>query len=105
MRRGTTPTHCFTLPVAANQIEDIYITYLQSGIIKFEKSKSEIEIDDSPDGFTSTAKTTLSQAETLSLCDSVDSYIQIRFTTISGSAFASQIIREPVENKKKNGEI
>lgn len=42
--RGTTPYHNFLLPLKAEDIDKIYITYMQNGEILFERSKDSIEI-------------------------------------------------------------
>lgn len=105
MRRGTTPTHCFSLPVTAEHVDKIYITYSQINATKFEKSKQDIILTNNEDSNTCTAKVSITQSDTLSLTANVDCNIQVRFITTVNEAFASQIIREPVENILKDGEI
>ena len=53
--RGTTPYHSFILPLSTQQIETLYITYLQNGQVVLEKNLEEIELHDllldTEDGF------------------------------------------------------
>lgn len=53
--RGTTPYHSFILPLSTEQIETLYITYLQNGQVVLEKNLEEIELHDllldTEDGF------------------------------------------------------
>ena len=105
MRRGTTPTHCFSLPVKAENVDKIYITYSQIKTIKFEKTKPDVSLKDNDDGMSCMAEVSLNQNDTLELIANVDCNIQIRFVTTVEEAFASQIICEPVEDILKEGEI
>lgn len=42
--RGTTPYHSFALPLSMDDIEDIYITYMQNNEVVFEKTLDDIEL-------------------------------------------------------------
>lgn len=44
--RGTTPYHTFIVPLASNQINEIFITYLQNGEVVLDKTSADIEISD-----------------------------------------------------------
>ena len=44
--RGTTPYHTFIVPLTAQQIDEVYITYLQNGEIILDKTKNDVEITD-----------------------------------------------------------
>lgn len=44
INRGTTPYHSFVLPIATDDIDQIYITYMQNGEVVVERSKEEIEL-------------------------------------------------------------
>lgn len=44
--RGTTPYHSFVLPLSSEQIETLYITYLQNGQVVLDKGLEEIELHD-----------------------------------------------------------
>ncbi len=104
MRQGTTPTHTFSIPVPKNLINSIFINYTQRGAMIIEKSGEDISLEDK-DEDSCAASVTLTQGETLKLRPGSDCSIQVRFTTASGEAFASQIILEPVEAVLKDGVI
>ena len=100
MRRGTTPTHTFTLPeeIPLSTFTVIFITYSQMGKVRVEKSINDIFIDGH------TASVTLTQADTLSFrSGSVE--IQMRAKTALGEAYASDIVTVPAEKILKDGEI
>ena len=44
--RGTTPYHTFIVPLTSQQIDEVYITYLQNGEVILDKTKSDVEILD-----------------------------------------------------------
>ena len=44
--RGTTPFHSFILPFTTADISDIYITYIQNGQMKVEKTGAQITLED-----------------------------------------------------------
>ena len=107
MTRGTTPTHTFTLPddLTSATISALYITYAQHGTTVLEKTLSDVTIN----GGVITC--TLTQADTLKFevldqhcgCDKVD--IQVRLKTYDGVVMASDIMRIPVQDVLKDGEI
>ena len=107
MTRGTTPTHTFTLPddLKTATISALYITYAQHGTTVLEKTLSDVTIN----GGVITC--TLTQADTLKFevldqhcgCDKVA--IQVRMKTSDGAAMASDIMRIPVQDVLKDGEI
>ena len=100
MRRGTTPTHTFTLPeeIPLSTFTVIFITYSQMGRVRVEKTIDDIIID----GHTVTV--ILTQADTLSFrSGSVE--IQMRAKTALGEAYASDIVTVPAEKILKDGEI
>lgn len=98
MYRGTTPTHTFTLPFNASEITTIYITYAQNGNTKIEKTLSDCTIAEK------TISTTLTQAETLSLCSGKNTEIQLA-VAINNKVLRSNIITVPTERILKDGEI
>jgi hypothetical protein len=66
--RGTTPYQEFELPVSADQVSNIYVTYFQENKRIFEKGMSEIEIQDleeSEEKTKSIATVHLTQEDTL----------------------------------------
>ena len=107
MTRGTTPTHTFTLPddLTSATISALYITYAQGSKTVLEKTLSDVTIN----GGVITC--TLAQADTLKFevldqhcgCDKVA--IQVRMKTSDGAAMASDIMRIPVMDVLKDGEI
>lgn len=44
--RGTTPYHTFMVPMAADDIDEVYITYLQNNEVVLDKDKTAITIED-----------------------------------------------------------
>ena len=107
MTRGTTPTHTFTLPddLKTATLSALYITYAQGSKTVLEKTLSDVTIN----GGVITC--TLTQADTLAFdvknqvcnCDKVN--IQVRIKTSDGVAMASDIMRIPVMDVLKDGEI
>lgn len=43
---GSTPTHFFTFPIKADDIDKILITYMQDGQIVLQKSKDDLEFEE-----------------------------------------------------------
>ena len=107
MTRCTTPTHTFTLPddLKTATLSALYITYAQGSKTALEKTLSDVTIN----GGVITC--TLTQADTLKFevldkhcgCDKVD--VQVRLKTSDGVAMASDIMRIPVMDVLKDGEI
>ena len=107
MTRGTTPTHTFTLPdnLKTATISALYITYAQHGTTVLEKALSDVTTNNG------VITCTLTQADTLAFevldqrcgCDKVD--VQVRMKTSDGTAMASDIMRIPVMDILKDGEI
>ena len=98
MRRGTTPTLTFTLPVDSSIIERLFITFSQKRGIMLEKNIDDCEFIDGA------LQVTLSQKETLSFnVGAID--IQIRLKTNDGSAMASNIVVAEIRDCLKDGEI
>lgn len=107
MTRGTTPTHTFTLPdgLKTATLSALYITYAQRGTTVLEKTLSDVTINNG------VITCTLTQADTLAF-KVVDQYcggdkvdIQVRLKTSDGTAMASDIMRIPVQDVLKDGEI
>ena len=98
MRRGTTPTLTFTLPIDASKISCLFVTFCQRGKIILEKNIDDCELDKE------ILKVTLSQKETLSFeVGRID--IQIKLKTEDGSVMASDIEIANVEKCLKDCEI
>ena len=107
MTRGTTPTHTFTLPdnLKTATLSALYITYAQRGETVLEKTLSDVTINNG------VITCTLTQAETLLFSvrnharSTDDVAIQVRMKTSDGTAMASDIMRIPVMDVLKDGEI
>ena len=115
MRRGTTPTHVFYIDDASlENIEELYITYAQGRRIILEKTLEDVELDTEEN----TISVSLTQEDTLKFKTTQWSYlypnenkkdikvkIQIRLKYEDGSAFASNIMLDDVDDILKDGEI
>lgn len=99
MRRGTTPTFKFTLPIDTSSIVAVYISVAQHRKIIIEKTIDDCTLD----GNLISVK--LTQDETLLLVESNTTEIQLRMRLADGSALASQIFSESTERILKDGEI
>ena len=85
MTRGTTPTHIFTLPIFASNIDKLRITYSQDQDIILEKTEADIERSGK------TIRYTLTQEETLKFRAKSSVNIQVRVLTTDNMALASPI--------------
>lgn len=117
MRRGTTPTHVFTVDDASlENIAELYITYAQGKQIVLEKTLDDVVIDTE----NNTISVTLTQEDTLKFKTSQWSYlypndnkkdmmveiqIRMKYDDLNHSAFASNIVLIDVEKLLKNGVI
>lgn len=121
--RGTTPYHSFIIPIAADQIKTVYITYLQNNEIIFDKDNEDIEIkpvildtenadtDGEEDDYLvaySQLTTHLTQEDTLSFrfypaAEKNIAVIQIRILDVNDEAYASEPIRERIFGVLKDG--
>ena len=114
--RGTTPYHNFILPILVEDIDAVYVTYLQNNEVILDKSnlKDEFEINNlidlenanveilTPEERESSQLTLhLSQEDTLKFhfypaAKKNIAVIQIRILTKDGEAFASMPINERI---------
>lgn len=85
MRRGTTPTHTFTLPFSVDVIDKIRVIYAQSEIVKFIKKKSDVQLNGNK------VVVKLTQQDTFKLNCKLKTDIQLRVLTTSGDALTSDI--------------
>lgn len=98
MRRGTTPTLIFSLPVDASSVECLFITFCQNKKIIIEKNINDCELSNY------TLNCTLSQKDTLAFnIGTID--MQIRLRTIDGTAMASNVVVSDIKDCLKDGEI
>lgn len=108
IRRGTTPTHTFTLPVKSEDVEAIYVTYAQFETAVVELSGDDVSLTDVKDAESdsgSVASITLSQTDTLLFNGGASAQVQVRFKSNDGTAFASQKIKIIIEDVIKDGAI
>jgi len=85
MRRGTTPTHIFTIPLDSQQIKSVRVVYAQEGRAVIVKENGAFTMNGN------VIKLKLTQAETLSLQHDKNVKIQMRFVLNSGESFVSDI--------------
>lgn len=126
--RGTTPYHSFILPVLAEEIDTIWITYCQNENIIFERSNlqeddrmeiinlldlyenASVEITSEEEKTFSQLTIHLTQEETLGFTfyaaakDNIAT-IQIRILTVDGEAYASEPVRERIFGVRHEGVI
>ena len=126
--RGTTPYHSFLLPLKAEEIGAIYVTYYQNGEILFERSGdaedenfSIVNVEDLYENASVEPLTEeelnscqlslhLTQEETLKFkfypaAEKNIAVIQIRLLTTDGEAYASDPIKERIFGVLKDGVI
>ena len=123
--RGTTPYHNFILPILAEQIEAIYVTYLQNNEVILDKSNltddfdinnlidlenANVEILTEEEQESSQLTIHLSQEDTLKFhfypaAKKNIAVIQIRILTTDGEAFASMPINERIFGVLHDGVI
>ena len=122
--RGTTPYHNFILPILAEDIKEVYVTYLQNKEVILDKGKEDVEINDLvdlyenasmeelPEEVSSSCQLTvhLTQEDTLSFhfypaAKKNIAVIQIRILTADDEAFASMPINERIFGVLHDGVI
>lgn len=123
--RGTTPYHSFIIPLTKEEIDTIYVTYLQNEEIVLEKSKEDMTIinlldllgeDLTVEDLTEEEKAScqvelhLTQEDTLKFkfypaARKNIAVIQIRVKTLDGEAYSSDPIQERIMGILKEGEI
>ena len=93
MKRGTTPTHTFTLPFDATMIAKARVLYSQNDAVILRKEGSDITIDGN------TLVVRLSQEDTFKFTLGFQKYveIQVRVLTPANESIVSDIIRVPVD--------
>ena len=122
--RGTTPYHNFILPILAEDIKEVYVTYLQNKEVILDKGKEDVEINDLvdlyenasveelPEEVSNSCQLTvhLTQEDTLSFhfypaAKKNIAVIQIRILTADDEAFASMPINERIFGVLHDGVI
>lgn len=97
MKRGTTPTHTFTLPFDVSMIQKLRVLYSQDGELKLTKTEATME------GNTVSVK--LTQADTFILKCGRFVDIQLRILTPAGDALNSDVIRVAVDRCLEEDEL
>ena len=122
--RGTTPYHKFVVPMSSQDIDTIYITYLQNGEIVLDKTGEDVSVEDVDietenahmedyeiePSESSQVTLHLTQEDTLKFkfypaAEKNIAVIQLRILTSEGEAYASDPIRERIFGVLKEGEI
>ena len=127
--RGTTPYHTFIVPLTSQQIDEVYITYLQNGEVILDKTKSDVEIldvdletenahmEDLEEEIIEEAEPTssqvtvhLTQEDTLKFnffpaAEKNIAVVQLRILDTDGEAYASDPIHERIYGVLKEGVI
>ena len=81
---GTTPTHYFTIPISAEMVRNVEITYCQRGKIILQKYKDDCKINED------VISCDLTQEETFLFEDYANVKIQIRVLDVRGKVFKSR---------------
>lgn len=97
MRRGTTPTHVFTVPVEADTITALSLVYAQNGMIVIEKGLSDVTVSGK------TVQVSLTEDETLKFFSGAVE-IQLRIG-IGSKRMASDVIKVAVGDILKGGKL
>lgn len=122
--RGTTPYHSFILPMHADEITEIYISYTQNGQMILDKTSADAEIHDIVDLYENASMEELteeelnscqvtlhlSQEDTLAFrfypaAEKNIAVIQVRVLAVDGEAYASDPIHERIMGVIKDGQI
>lgn len=91
MRRGTTPTHTFSLPFDMEMISKVRITYFQNEVEVMTKTLEDCTIEGSELSYQ------LTQEETLLFSETYNIEIQIKVLTAGNEALLSDVIEEKPE--------
>lgn len=99
IRRGTTPTHVFTVDADLTQAVALYITYKQNDQVVIEKTLADCTIDET------TVTVQLTQSESLKFTTAAKVEVQIRAKFSDETAIASNIMETDAGRILKGGEI
>ena len=100
MRRGTTPTHKFTIPFVINNLSIISIVYSQYGKIVLEKATADCAVAKTDSNMI--IGTALSETDTLKFDEGMVD-IQIRLGDTDGGRYASNVIHTAMNSILKDG--
>lgn len=90
MRRGTTPTHIFTLPFDVSIVADVSVIYQQDKVTIVKKNKSDCSLEGN------TISLTLTREETLAFDEFKFVKIQMTIWTPTGDVMVSDIVMKAV---------
>ena len=90
MRRGTTPTHTFTIPFGVENVADALIVYVQGDEEILRKTVSHCRMEGN------TLSVDLTQEETLSFSCKQKAQIQVKVLTNDGKVLVSNVITADV---------
>lgn len=122
--RGTTPYHSFILPLRAEQINEMWVTYTQNGVLVLDKTKEDVTLENIEDLYENASMEELTEEEVNS-CQALlhltqedtlgfkfypaaeknIAVIQVRILAADGEAYASDPIHERIMGVIKNGVI
>ena len=97
-KRGSTPINVFRVNVDLTGAT-VYVTYAQAGVVKIEKTGTDLTITED------TVSTTLTQEDTLKLASNQLVEMQIRYVKSDGTADGSNIVTASVGKILKDGLI
>ena len=92
MRRGTTPTHTFTLPIDTSVVKSVRITYRQNRKVVLTKETEDVAMEGNQ------ISVKLTQEETLAFDGSTGAEIQVRVLSFSKDALASDVMRVSISD-------
>lgn len=90
MKRGTTPEHIFTIPIDAESVKVVKVTYAQGGVPIITKRTEDVTLEENQ------VKVKLTQEDTMALDSKMHCDIQVRIVTNEGEAMASTPIKRSV---------
>lgn len=96
---GTTPTHTFNLPISAEDIAAIRITYEENGKIVLQKETDDVTLQGNE------VIVKLSQKDTLQFGSNVSVRIQVKIRTTGGDVLVSKMIKKTTSVVLDKGEI
>ena len=96
---GTTPTHTFNLPISADDIAAIRITYETNGKIVLQKETDDVTLKGNE------AVVKLSQGDTLQFGSNISVRIQLKIRTKGGDVLVSKMIKKTTGIVLDKGEI
>ena len=122
--RGTTPYHSFILPLRAEQIDEMWVTYTQNGVLVLDKTKEDATLTNIEDLYENASMEELTEEE-INSCQATlhltqeDTLgfkfypaaeknivvIQVRILDTNGEAYGSDPIHERIMGVIKNGVI